>query len=458
MVNFTEHRENGHDGRQNREEMKMADRRKKRKYQSKRGGQLRKRKIGQWILLILMALALVLLMICIYIFWREGTRNKPEEVPEQAVEQEEQILELNGEKEITYMAGSVYQEQGTSQKDAVISGEPDLEKAGTYTIEYTWNDQTVSRTVHVVDDGQMIMTLQGSEDTFVKQNQPYVESGCWALDQTSGNLTGQVETSGEVDTSVPGEYEVIYSVQNAEGIQCSRKRTVHVLDEASFRKNTTGIPVLMYHYVYTEDDKPDELNTNYLLNTKLEEQLKYLKEENYYFPSYQELSAYVKGEIDLPEKSIVLTFDDGQKGFLNYGIPLLEKYKIPATSFVIASKDWDTKLKDYASEYVSFQSHSYDMHKGGGTIGHGGIISAMSREEILQDLKTAQNILSHTEAFAYPYGDVTEDAKTAVEEAGILCAFTTEHGRAESGGDPAALPRVRVLGDALLEGFIASVS
>ena len=77
MVNFTEHRENGHDGRQNREEMKMADRRKKRKYQSKRGGQLRKRKIGQWILLILMALALVLLMICIYIFWREGTRNKP---------------------------------------------------------------------------------------------------------------------------------------------------------------------------------------------------------------------------------------------------------------------------------------------------------------------------------------------------------------------------------------------
>ena len=115
----------------------------------------------------------------------------------------------------------------------------------------------------------------------------------------------------------------------------------------------------MYHYVYTEDDKPDELNTNYLLNTKLEEQLKYLKEENYYFPSYQELSAYVKGEIDLPEKSIVLTFDDGQKGFLNYGIPLLEKYKIPATSFVIASKDWDTKLKDYASEYVSFQSHSH---------------------------------------------------------------------------------------------------
>ena len=107
---------------------------------------------------------------------------------------------------------------------------------------------------------------------------------------------------------------------------------------------------------------------------------------------------------------------------------------------------------------VSFQSHSYNMHRAGGTIGHGGIISAMSREEILQDLQTAQDILFHTEAFAYPYGDVTEDAKTAVAEAGILCTFTTEYGRVNPGADPAELSRVRVLGDASLEGFIGSVS
>lgn len=431
----------------------MRDDLRRRQYQQRKRAQLRKRRRRRRQRRIIIALLIVLIIICIFALWKKGTSGKPGKVSK-----EEQTLELKGEKEITYTTGSVYQEAGTNQKDAVISGEPDLEKAGTYTIEYTWEDQTVSRIVHVVDDGQVVMTLQGSEETYVKQNQSYVESGCWALDQTAGNLSDQVETTGEVDTSVPGDYEVIYSVQNAEGIHCSRKRTVHVVDEASFQKNTSGIPVLMYHYVYTEEDRPDELNTNYLLNTKLEEQLKYLKEQQYYFPSYQELAAYVKGDIDLPEKSVVLTFDDGQKGFLNYGIPLLEKYEIPATSFVIASKDWDTKLKEYASEYVSFQSHSYDMHKGGGTIGHGGIISAMSREEILQDLETAQNILSHTEAFAYPYGDVTEDAKKAVSEAGILCAFTTEYGRVESGSDPVVLPRVRVLGDASLEGFIASVS
>ncbi|MCD8028022.1 MAG: polysaccharide deacetylase family protein [Erysipelotrichaceae bacterium] len=102
-------------------------------------------------------------------------------------------------------------------------------------------------------------------------------------------------------------------------------------------KNSDGIAVLMYHYVYTKDDIPDSLNSNYILDTDLEAQLQYLSENNYCFPSYQELAAYVKGELTLPEKSVILTFDDGQKGFLNYGIPLLEKYQIPATSFVIAS-------------------------------------------------------------------------------------------------------------------------
>ncbi len=56
-----------------------------------------------------------------------------------------------------------------------------------------------------------------------------------------------------------------------------------------FEKNSHGIPVLMYHYVYTPDDLPKTINPNYILDSKLEEQLKYLKEQDFYFPSYQEI-------------------------------------------------------------------------------------------------------------------------------------------------------------------------
>jgi len=58
----------------------------------------------------------------------------------------------------------------------------------------------------------------------------------------------------------------------------------------------------MYHYIYTKDNPPKNNNVNYLLDTKLEEQLKYLTQNDYYFPSYQELEAYTKGEISLPKK------------------------------------------------------------------------------------------------------------------------------------------------------------
>lgn len=232
-------------------------------------------------------------------------------------------------------------------------------------------------------------------------------------------------------------------------------RTVHVVENFDdFAGNAETLPVLMYHYVYTEDDPPEKNDANYLLDTKLAAQLQYLVDNNYYYPSYAEVRAFAQGTHTLPARSVVLTFDDGQKGFLNYGIPLLEQYEVPATSFIICSQDsTPEKLRDYASPYVSFQSHSYNMHRDGSDVGRGGIIHAMTTEEIVDDLKQAQAILGTTEAFAYPYGDNNENAWAAMEEAGVLCAFTIENRRVEVGDPVEALPRVRIAGEYTQEGF-----
>lgn len=366
-------------------------------------------------------------------------------------------LELVGNEKQVLMLDSAYQDLGVNIPEAEMEGKVDTTKAGTYKLHYTYKKQKVTRTVEVLDNKQIVMNLNGSAHTYVKQNQKYIESGCHAIDKTEGNLTDKVKIEGNVDTSKPGKYEVVYKVKNKQGVECSRKRIVQVVSDQDFKENVNGIPVMMYHYVYTKEDVPENINTNYLLNMDLEDQLVYLTSQNHYFPSYKELYAYIKGEIDLPEKSIILTFDDGQKGFLEYGIPLLEKYQVPATSYIIASKNGEEKVKKYASEYISFQSHSYNMHIGGGTIGHGGIISALTKDEIKDDLQKAQTIVQNTEAFAYPYGDVTEDAKQAVKDANILCSFSTEYGKVFKGDDPTSLKRVRVLGDASLESFIASI-
>lgn len=364
---------------------------------------------------------------------------------------------LNGEENITIALHSTYNEEGTNIQEAVIDGTVDTSQEGTYVLTYKYKNKELQRTIKVIDENRIVMNMNGSQETYVLKGRPYVESGCHAIDKKEGNLTNQIEVSGQVDNNRAGDYTITYSVTNQDGLTCQKERVVHVVEENEFMKNKAGVPVLMYHYVYTDQDVPEKLNVNYIKDTALEEHLKYLTENHYYFPSYQELEAYAKGQISLPQKSVVLTFDDGQKGFLKYGIPLLEKYKVPATSFIIASKDGEQKIKDYASEYVSFQSHSYDMHKAGGNIGHGGVISALKENEIVDDLKQAQTIVQNTEAFAYPYGDVTDTAKKAIEKAGILCSFTTQYGRVKEGSELTALPRVRVSGNNSLKAYIASI-
>lgn len=194
------------------------------------------------------------------------------------------------------------------------------------------------------------------------------------------------------------------------------------------------------------------------MDSKLEKQLAWLKENAYYFPSFTELRAYLDGKISLPAKSIILTFDDADPGFLKYGRALLEKYQVPATTFIIGVFDAENQIKANPSRYLSYESHSYDMHKGGGNIGHGGIISALSQEEIQTDLSKRIDILKSRNAFAYPFGDVTESAVQAIRNLNILCSFTTSYGKVKVGDNPARLSRVRVLGENSLEGFIWSIS
>ena len=305
--------------------------------------------------------------------------------------------------------------------------------------------------------GDIVIGLNGDADTYVLKGEDYLEAGAHAAEPTDGPLSDKIKTSGKVNTDKPGDYEVTYRVQDSTGHTATVKRTVHVVE--SMDTMDGGMPILMYHYIYSADAPPETIDGNHLLDAKFEEQLQYLTENDFYFPSYPEIRAFLQGKHSLPAKSIALTFDDGEAGFLNVGVPLLEKYKVPATSFVICSDaDAAQKVIDHRSAYISFQSHSYGLHQAGGTIGHGGLISALTKDQIVEDLKKAQDIVGATEAFAYPFGDVTDDGKAAVDEAGILCAFTTKNSWAHVGDDVRALPRVRISGEYELAGFKSLVN
>lgn len=376
-------------------------------------------------------------------------------------------LSIKGEKSVTVNLNSVYEEQGVSAREhgedvsdkVKITGNVDTSIPGTYEIRYSVGSLSAVRTVKVLDKMNPELLLEElPQDYSMMLGDEFEEPGYSAADESGKDITGRVEVSGN-EFNKAGKNIVEYTVSDDKGNTTKVTREVNVEPNTDY--GSAGLPICMYHYVYDENDPPEDLERrygNYISVSDLEEELNWLNDEGYYYPTWEEVREYTDGKLLLPEKSIVLCFDDGEESFLENGIPVLEKCKVPATCFMITSKDGEKKIAEHESEYVTYESHSHDMHRAGGYIGHGGIFTAMLWEDGMTDLKESVEICGSGDAFAYPYGDYTMDCRNMVEEAGFLCAVTTEYGKAFPGSDPLLLPRIRMVVDQSMESFISQVA
>ena len=304
----------------------------------------------------------------------------------------------------------------------------------------------------------IVITLFGDANTRVLKGEEYIESSCHAADTAAQCNLDNISISGQVDTSKTGDYEITYTATNDSGQYNTATRKVSVVD--SFDGGAAqSVSVCMYHYVYDESNKPAEIDNNWMEASLLRQHVQYTKDNNFYYPSYEELKAFVEGKKTLPAKSVIFTFDDAMSQFLQSGVPIFDELEVPATSFVICNDD-DAKEKifSHASKFVQYQSHSYAMHQGGSGVGKGGIIHASTYDEILADQKKAVEIVGNGQAFAYPFGDNNDTAKQALSAAGVEVAFTVENRQIVKGDDLLALPRVRINGTYTLEQFAWSVS
>jgi uncharacterized repeat protein (TIGR02543 family) len=223
-------------------------------------------------------------------------------------------------------------------------------------------------------------------------------------------------------------------------------------------RNVAGLPVLMYHQFYDPEQGEGQkagLKANYMLAGDFADQMNFLSVQGFYFPSWDEVYAFVSGEIDLPEKSVVVTIDDGAKSFYKYAIPTLKRYKVPGTGFIIAKNLKKDMLEKYASVYVSFQSHTYDMHQSGA--GGRGLFTTIDETLALEDVNKAAELLGTKDALAYPYGHHNERTEAVLEAAGIHMGFTTSYGEVRPGMNPYALPRVRINAGTSLSSFASQL-
>ena len=213
-----------------------------------------------------------------------------------------------------------------------------------------------------------------------------------------------------------------------------------------------GLPVLMYHFFYDKNEREPQ-DGNWIEINDFEAQMKYLSENDFYFPTWEEVEDYIDEKTELPEKSVVITVDDGDPSFFELGVPIIQKYNVKATSFVVAY--WYGDVAQNKENNISYQSHSYDMHKGGSN--GKGVMLSWSYDKMVEDLKTSQEVLGGASIFCYPFGQYNELDIKALKDTGFKLAFTTQGGRVKKGASKYELPRVRISGTTSIESFIKKV-
>ncbi|WP_407270178.1 immunoglobulin-like domain-containing protein [Radiobacillus sp. PE A8.2] len=163
---------------------------------------------------------------------------------EDPTDEEKPVITLNGENPMTVEVNESYEEPGAMATDnndgdltgdIAVSGEVDTSALGTYEVTYTVTDssgntETVKRTVKVVDTTDPVIELNGSNSMTVEVNETYEEPGAMATDNNYGDLTEDIDISGEVDTSTVGTYEITYTVTDSSDNTMTVKRTVEVVD------------------------------------------------------------------------------------------------------------------------------------------------------------------------------------------------------------------------------------
>ena len=151
------------------------------------------------------------------------------------------------------------------------------------------------------------------------------------------------------------------------------------------------IRILLYNQV---GQYPLEAMENGLLPENLVEQLDYLIANGYKIIGLDETLAHMKGEINLPENSLAITFDGGYADAYSHVLPTLEKYGVKATFFVAPSLIGNNSvISDHAIPCMEWE-HVRALLKNGMRIGHygcnGRIFKEVPKEAIEEDIRISK--------------------------------------------------------------------
>jgi peptidoglycan/xylan/chitin deacetylase (PgdA/CDA1 family) len=226
-------------------------------------------------------------------------------------------------------------------------------------------------------------------------------------------------------------------------------KTVDGVVSSNLEKHFARVPILMYHNVGIWNLFDSKLTKRFKIEPKvLEEHLKYIS-KHFHTISMQELYDNLTNGFALPSNPIVLTFDDGWRGVYTDAYPILKKYDLKFTAYLISS------YLDHNSGYLTIDQVrtmllSRLLELGNHTVDHA-LLGYFGKDISAREIGGAENQLEnyfgiHSFTFAYPGGSYNKNVIDEVEGAGFKTAVTVSAGNEQSEDQILLLKRTEIDG------------
>jgi peptidoglycan/xylan/chitin deacetylase (PgdA/CDA1 family) len=226
------------------------------------------------------------------------------------------------------------------------------------------------------------------------------------------------------------------------------------------------IKVLMYHRITDDQRIGDGAEDWCVRSAEFRRQLELLDWLGFTAITFNDYRLHLAGELNLPKRPVILTFDDGYEDTFETAFPLLEEFGMKAVVFVlgdrtIARNAWD-ELEGLVNTPLMTDKQILELHSAGHEIGSHSMSHArlplLPRSSAWDEISRSRILLemllnAPIKTFAYPFGLVNQTLKSMVADAGYSLACSTYTGPGKFGVDPFELRRMTVTGSLRSFGF-----
>ena len=207
-----------------------------------------------------------------------------------------------------------------------------------------------------------------------------------------------------------------------------------------------SVVVLQYHHVSDSTPAVTSIDPD-----TFKEHLSYLKDNNFNVIDIKQAQEAIEGNGELPEKAVVITFDDGYQNVYENAADLLEQYEMPYTVFVNPNL-----MAKHQGHYMGWEELKDLEARGARIANHGQTHAHLIRREpdetkeqwverMHYDVVSAQeaideNLGDQEKYFAYPYGEYDNELRALLDDWGFL-AFAQHSGPWSEWSEETAITR-----------------